>query len=92
MRLNCTLSFFKLLREMRRGGRRGGKEREKRREEGERERERERSSDTVSEMSTPLFAKTLLIHAERLAETAGVANPYNTCRETSGDCRGGQPL
>ena len=84
----------------------GRKEREKRREEGERE--GERSSDTVSEMSTLLFAKTLLIHAERLvrlqgwptllihaerlAETAGVANPYNTRRETSGDCRGGQPL
>ena len=42
----------------------GRKEREKRREEGERE--GERSSDTVSEMSTLLFAKTLLIHAERL--------------------------
>ena len=51
MRLNCTLSFFQLLRKMRRGGKEEGKEEgERERREGRKEREGEEVPDTVSEM------------------------------------------
>ena len=62
---------------MRRGGRRGGKEGEREEKGGRRERER---------------GGEIIRHSVRDEHTAVCKNPFNTRREISGDCRGGQPL
>ena len=88
MRLNCTLSFFKLLKEMRRGGRREGKEGEIEEKGGRRERGGEIIRHSVRDEHTAVCKNPFNTRRET-SETAGVANPFNTRRETSGDCKGG---